>query len=249
MTTANCAPYTAFAYYYDMLGWSEFSDLIYPYVLKFIKEQDQPPKNFLDLACGTGVLAHKLAERKIKVTGIDISPQMIEVASGKISPNGCPPKFILGNITNFKLDRQFDMAGCFFDSINHLKSKTEVKKTFIQAVKHLRRGAWFLFDMVTKTGLENWEDYYSSSKDSYYVVQEARLSPNKAYATVKIEAFINDGNNGTVHVKEVFNEIHLPLSLVYEYLTEAGFSRIIVKPFPPADNVETAERLMFYAKK
>ncbi len=249
MLASKRAPYTAFAYYYDQLGWSEFTDIVYPYVEKFIGRMRTKPETFLDLACGTGTLDYRLSEQKIKVLGIDISPEMIEVASAKTSENGCPPQFRVGDITDFDLKRKLDMAGSFFDSLNHLQTRSEIKKAMQQAYNHLREDGWFLFDMVTKIGLENWKDYYNSSGESFYVTQEARFLPSEDKAEVKIEAFVNDDENGTVHIREIFNEIYISLEKTYEYLNSVGFTKIIAEPFPPAEKVEDADRIMFYAKK
>jgi len=249
MLEAKNVPYAGFAQYYDLLGWSEFSDLIFPMIMKFFSRLNRPTENFLDLACGTGVLAGMLAKKKINVTGIDISPQMISQARAKNPSGPFQPEFAIADITDFDLQKKFDMAGCFFDSINHLRSKSEVKKTFACASKHILKKGWFLFDIVTKSGLENWKDFYHSRKDLYYVCQEARFIPAKNRARVKIEAFINDKPNGTIHVKEVFDEIYIPLDTIYDYLIQAGFAKIVIEPFSPAENIDEAERVMIYAGK
>jgi len=249
MLEAKSVPYDKFAKYYDLLGWSEFSELIYPMILKFFSKLDKTPSDFLDLACGTGVLAHMLAGHKIKITGIDISPQMIREAQAKKSSGEFKPGFVIGDITDFNLGRKYEMAGCFFDSINHLKSPAAIKKAFQCASKHLQPGGWFLFDLVTDLGLRNWKDFQQSRDNLYYVAQEARFIADENCARVKIEAFINDNGKNTIHIKEIFNEICLPLELTYEYLTQVGFTKIIIKAFPPADTVDQAERVMIYAKK
>jgi SAM-dependent methyltransferase len=249
MVTGNVAPYNAFAYYYDLLGWSEFTEIVYPFLENFINRMPEKPETFLDLACGTGTLACRLSEQNIKVLGVDISPEMIEVASSKTCGNGYSPEFQVGDITNLNLRRKFDMAGCFFDSLNHLKSGAEIKRAFQYAHKNLSEGGWFIFDMVTRLGLENWKDYYNSSRDTFYVMQEARFSTSKNKAQVKIEAFVNDAENGAVHIRERFEEICIPNEIIYRHLNEAGFIKIIAEPFPPADNVENADRILFYARK
>lgn len=242
-------PYTKFAYFYDLLGWSEFTDLTLPLLLSFFDRLKNKPASYLDLACGTGTLAYKLTRKNITVSGVDISQEMIEMAISKSHNKQTDPHFFIEDISKFNLKQKFDCVGCFFDSINHLKSKAQIKKAFKCAYKHLTDQGWFVFDMITKIGFENWQDFYNSVDDQFYVVQEARYIPEKDYAQVKIEAFINDENLGTVHLKETFNEIYLPTDLLYDYLAEIGFSRIIIRPFPPADDLHEADRLMVYARK
>jgi 2-polyprenyl-3-methyl-5-hydroxy-6-metoxy-1,4-benzoquinol methylase len=249
MIKTKSASYAQFAEYYDRLGWSEFSELIFPVVLKFFRKLGKTPSTYLDIACGTGVLARMLSEKHITTTGIDISPEMISAAREKKLIGVCQPDFLIADMTDFNLNAEFEVVSCFFDSINHLLSRSQIKKAFTCARRHLLDGGWYLFDMVTRLGLENWKDFYETKSDSHYVAQEAHFLPQKDHARVKIEAFIKDENGATIHIKEVFNEIFLPLELTYKYLAEAGFSKIIVKPFPPAKSIEESERIMFYAQK
>jgi ubiquinone/menaquinone biosynthesis C-methylase UbiE len=51
-------------------------------------------RRVLDVACGTGAQAIKLAEAGIDVTGIDISPAMLDVARGNSPPDVA---YVLGN--------------------------------------------------------------------------------------------------------------------------------------------------------
>ena len=243
------APYTKFAYYYDLLGWSEFSETVYPMLINFFDKLTRTPATYLDLACGTGTLAYKLAEQKIRVTGLDISREMIKMAVAKNALNHYQPEFLYGDITAFDLGKQYNCVGCFFDSLNHLKSRQDIKKAFKCAYSHLSSEGWFIFDMITRFGFENWQEFYNSVEDSFYVSQEAKFIPEEDYARVKIEAFIKDNEVGSVHIKEVFNEIHLPIKSINEYLGEVGFKKIILRPYPPAETLDDADRVVIYARK
>lgn len=57
----------------------------------------------LDVACGTGVLIPYYLDRKCNVTGIDISSEMIKIASNKFKDL----KFICGDVEEYK-DDKFD---------------------------------------------------------------------------------------------------------------------------------------------
>ena len=61
----------------------------------------------LDVACGTGVMFPFYLGRGVKrVTAIDISPNMAEIAAGKIA--GKPVDVICGDAENYNFGRKFD---------------------------------------------------------------------------------------------------------------------------------------------
>ena len=61
----------------------------------------------LDVACGTGVMFPFYLGRGVRrVTAIDISPNMAEIAAGKVA--GKPVDVICGDAENYDFGRQFD---------------------------------------------------------------------------------------------------------------------------------------------
>lgn len=56
-----------------------------------------PPADLADLGCGTGSLSVLLAQQGYAVTGIDLSPQMLERARAKASRAGVVATFELGD--------------------------------------------------------------------------------------------------------------------------------------------------------
>ena len=64
-------------------------------------------KNVLDVACGTGVLVPDYLKRGVaSVTGIDISPKMVEIARGKFPQESVT--ILCGDVETAVFDRQFD---------------------------------------------------------------------------------------------------------------------------------------------
>ena len=52
----------------------------------------------LDLACGTGDIALSLAARGVSVVGLDITPQMVEIARGKAATGETACRFLVGDM-------------------------------------------------------------------------------------------------------------------------------------------------------
>ncbi len=61
------------------------------------------PARVADLGCGTGSLAVLLAERGYAVSGIDVSPAMVERARAKAADAGLPVEFAVGDASTPEL--------------------------------------------------------------------------------------------------------------------------------------------------
>ncbi len=72
----------------------------------------------LDLACGTGDFTVELLKRfpGIKVTGVDLTPEMIDIAKAKTSGIDASVRFAVGDAQNlgFIADGTFDLIVCAF---------------------------------------------------------------------------------------------------------------------------------------
>ena len=61
------------------IDYSAWADFITKGLSRF-GEGRAEPELVLDLACGTGRLTHELAARGFDMTGVDLSPEMLEIA-------------------------------------------------------------------------------------------------------------------------------------------------------------------------
>ncbi len=61
-------------------------------------------KEILDVACGTGVLFPDYLARGVKVTAVDISPEMVKIAAAKFPQ----VEVLCGDVETMELDRSFD---------------------------------------------------------------------------------------------------------------------------------------------
>jgi len=78
-------------------------------------ERDQ---RVLDLACGQGILSHRLASLGAQVVGVDAAPRLIEAAQRSASPN---ERFHVGDaraISAMDLGEPFDAAACVMALMN-----------------------------------------------------------------------------------------------------------------------------------
>ena len=100
----------------------------------------------LDLACGTGEISIRLAEKGCEVTGIDLSEDMLSCAQQK--KTGKPILFLQQDMRKLSgFEEQFDAVVICCDSLNYLKTKNDVLSTFksvFQVLKVLKT-SFFVF--------------------------------------------------------------------------------------------------------
>ena len=69
-----------------------------------------PASKVLDLGCGTGSLAVLLSEGGHAVTGVDLSPRMIEAAQAKAARHGTDVTFLVGDASEPPVTGRFDVV-------------------------------------------------------------------------------------------------------------------------------------------
>ena len=82
----------------------EGDDADYPLTEQLARELGGP---LLDLACGTGTMAIRMAEQGFQVTGVDIIPEMIALASQKAQTLGASIEWVVADARTFQLQQQF----------------------------------------------------------------------------------------------------------------------------------------------
>src|SRR5215471_13067367 len=79
-------------------------DADYPLTEQLARELGGP---LLDLACGTGTMAIRMAEQGFQVTGVDIIPEMIVLASQKALAQSASIEWVVVDARAFHLQKQF----------------------------------------------------------------------------------------------------------------------------------------------
>ena len=85
-----------------------------PELFEFIRTH--PAGRAIDLGCGTGTNIITLAKAGWQVTGIDFALRAIQTAKSKLKKANINARLLTGDVTNFKVESQFDLAldiGCF----------------------------------------------------------------------------------------------------------------------------------------
>lgn len=140
--------YQGFAYIYDQL----MKDAPYDRWVKFINEAISAychdAKKLLDVGCGTGEIAIRLANQKLEVTGVDLSEDMLTVAQSKLEENKANVFFLQQDMRELEgFAEPFDVVTICCDSINYLETETDVQATFESVHRQLKQQGLFIFDV------------------------------------------------------------------------------------------------------
>lgn len=140
--------FSKYADYYDLL----YQDKNYIAECNFLEEifkrySNKNVKTILDLGCGTGGHSLILAERGYKITGMDISDEMLNFAKKKADEKKMKVQFINGDIRNLKLNRKFDAVISMFAVVSYQITNNDIISAFKTASRHLKKNGLFIFDV------------------------------------------------------------------------------------------------------
>lgn len=142
----------AYAQQYDLLYQDKNYDAEVALLERLFAKHALEGNTVLDLGCGTGQHAIRLAKRGYEVTGVDRSPEMLRIARVKaeqsldeLSPQ---PSFVEGDVTTVRLGgTPFDAALMMFAVLGYQVTNEAVRASLRTVRTHLRAGALFVCDV------------------------------------------------------------------------------------------------------
>jgi SAM-dependent methyltransferase len=119
--------FTASATFYDLL-YSTIKDYQADttQITTLLRQLNPGCLTILDVACGTGEHARRLAAEGFEVDGLDLDPAFIRIAAGKHLAG----RFFQADMSDFYLSRRYDAVLCLFSSIGYLKTLDRVRRAF-----------------------------------------------------------------------------------------------------------------------
>ena len=112
---------------------------------------DVPPScEVLDLGCGDGRHSLELARRGFRVTGLDLSDELLERARRRTSDEGLDITFIEGDMRDPPGESAFDLVVNFFTSFGYFREDGENARVLAAISRVLRPGGRFLMDYLNR---------------------------------------------------------------------------------------------------
>jgi SAM-dependent methyltransferase len=135
------------ARYYD-LEHEDYQDDLAMYA-GFAGASPGGARDVLELACGTGRCLLPLAALGHSVTGLDVSPAMLDLARRKVADAGLGDRVTLlsGDMRDFDLGRRFGLVFIALNSLMHLESRQEQRQALACAGRHLAPGGRLVVDL------------------------------------------------------------------------------------------------------
>lgn len=248
--------YGIFARFYDALTENVDYLQIADYYLKMLDDYGVSDGSLLDLACGTGSLTEKLAEKSsFLLTAVDLSLDMLSITSSKIGFDKI--RILQSDMIRLRFKAEFDAVICALDSLNHLSSLTEMEKTFIGVKNSLKVGGLFAFDMNSvkkhrqilgnNTFVYDVEGVFCTWQNEYFAENER--------VEITLDFFASnsgDGDNKNTYKRyhESFSETAYPIHQIREMLVSCGFEVVSINDYLTRNNAdENVEKFSVLARK
>ena len=238
--------YDRFARIYN-LHWGSFATSVYPILEHLVLRHLSGGSTVLDLCCGTGQLAARLTHDGHAVTGVDVSPSMIEIAE----TNAPGVTFHVCDARESLPAGQFTTVFSTFDSLNHIMTLAELTGVFANVRDVLADGAYFAFDLNMARAYEaRWRGTFAYVEDDHVCVVRSSWDPARRTGNMNVTLFeaADDGwKRADVKLAQRCYEEHE----VVEGLLRSGFTdvRSFSADEPIAPGCPTSEGRMFFVAR
>ncbi len=222
---SNQKIYEDFAEVYSSSKYTEFSKAMADILPDLLERFDVEGKKLLDIACGEGTFAVKMAEKGYDVVGIDLSRKQIEIAKEKGVDEEID--FEVQDMRELSFQERFDVVTCWYDSLNYILDKEDLRQVFKGVYDSLRDGGIFVFDMNTIYVMEEvWDEQTMVKEDSSEIFDmiEQNYDEEKHITSMKLISFLREDDGGWRKIEEVHRERGYSFEELRNIFKDVGFN-------------------------
>ena len=220
--------YHNLAFSYDRLTNDVDYTATVDFYFEILRREDLAPRTAVDLACGTGSVALLLAQKGLTVTGVDLSEEMLCVASQKAQEMEDPPMFVCQPLQRLQLLRGVDLAVCALDSLDYITDPQDCQEAIRRVYRVLNPGGCFIFDVNTPEKLRAMDgQVFLDEDDDVYCVWRGEFDEHTNICTYVMDLFQRQGNAWQRSYEEHCEYAYSQEQLI-QYLRQAGFTNIEV---------------------
>lgn len=222
----------------DYENWSQ-------YLIMQLK--NYPLATGLDVGCGGGWFTRAFQKQGYQMTGMDISPEMLDFAQEEALRKGIKSEYILGDITASKPQKKFDFVTAINDCFNYIP-KTKIEKAVKNVYNALKKGGVFLFDISAKHKFEEKIANTVCADDREDVTYLAFNHMDKDEVTMDVTLFVKRSDGTFDRYDEMHKQYVYTEEEIITVLEKVGFS-VITSQGHLGEDKNTSDRICFLAQK
>ena len=183
-------------------------------------------KKGLDLACGSGKITRAFAKAGYKMTGGDISEQMLTQAKNLSMQEGLAIDYYYADLNKLYARDKFDFVTVINDGINYISSKN-LCKAFSGIAKQLNSGGILIFDISSEYKLKNLlaNNLFGEDEEDFSYLWFNKLFDDRV--EMDLSFFIKKGNLYQKSEEKHTQYIHSEESIISACL-DCGFEKVEV---------------------
>jgi 2-polyprenyl-3-methyl-5-hydroxy-6-metoxy-1,4-benzoquinol methylase len=227
----------SYAPYYDIFYKDKNYNKECIYINDMLKAfSNKKINSILDIGCGTGEHSLNLTNAGYKLTGIDLSEAMINIAREKSKVKKKDIDFHVSSMQDINFTNHWDAVICMFCAINYLIGANTIKKTLRNIHDHLNKDGLLLFDY--RNGIPSLSSYSPTrvkwaklGNKKILRISENSIDKIKQLFYTKYTLIIfGESEPAQICYDEHIMQYFFPLE-IENYLTDSGFEIVDTHPF------------------
>ncbi|MFA1820475.1 class I SAM-dependent methyltransferase [Virgibacillus oceani] len=200
--------------------WLEFTTQI-------INDSDRAIQSIIDLGCGTGEIALRLAEGGYQVTGVDYSSDMLTLAAHKANNKNMSIQWVHQDMRDLVGFADMDLVISYCDAINYITTEKELSAVFHRVADALKPGGQFIFDVHSLHHLEHQlmnQTFADVTEDTSYIWFCTRGdAPGEVFHEI---TFFSLEGGTYIRFDELHHQRTFSIEIYKKLLADAGFRNI-----------------------
>ncbi|MBQ8657988.1 MAG: class I SAM-dependent methyltransferase [Clostridia bacterium] len=201
----------------------------------------------IDIGCGGGWFTRAFERAGYRMSGLDISPEMLGFAEEQARKEGVRSAYLLGDIVKTKLPKRFDFASAVNDCVNYIP-KEKLLSAFKNVHSALNKNGIFVFDISSERKFREKIADTVSVDDRDEVTYLCFNHVENDRATLDVTLFIKNADGSydrrdERHLQYIYKEEEIAVALEH-----SGF-RLLKAEGHLGEEKQTSDRICFWAQK
>ncbi len=201
----------------------------------------------IDIGCGGGWFTRAFSRHGYRMTGVDVSAQMLDYAQAQAMKEGARGEYLLGDITKLKTLKKYDFATAINDCINYVP-KAKLGSAFKSVKNALKKGGIFLFDISSEKKFREKIANTVSVDDRDEITYVCFNKQETDGATMDVSLFIRRRDGLYERKEETHRQYAYAEDEIVSALEENGFTILQIEGHLGEDKTRS-DRLVFLAVK